>query len=386
VLHYFFAILMIISVFFAGVKSTKTMIIFRYLAKEVYTTLVAVTGVLFLTFFSQQFARYLSRAAAGKFSGAIVLKVMLLQIPSLLGLLLPAGLYLGILLAYGRLYVDNEMTVLSACGFSKTQLVMKTLIFSVAVMCLVGLISLFVAPALRAYQAHVVQSSPAQMLLGTIAAGRFQVSPDGETIYYIEGINRQHNQVENIFVANEKKNDHNPSVPTWQVTSAKTGYQLDDEENGGRFIVAVDGFRYMGVPGEKNFRLVQFHEYGMRLDEHAPEVRVQHAMMTNRDLWGKKQDDKHAIAELQWRLVLPLSVPLLALLAVPLSCVQPRKGRYSRLLPAILLYMIYANMMYIAKDWVEEGTVSPVIGIWWLPGCLCVLACVLLWLGNRKSR
>jgi len=354
------------------------MIVFRYLAKEVYTTLCVVTGVLLLVFISQQFIRYLSRAAAGKFSGAVVLKIMSLQIPYLLGLLLPAGLFLGILLAYGRMYVDNEMTVLAACGFSKTQLVMKTLAFSLLIMLVVGFITLFVTPNLRVYQARLITSSPAQMLLGTINPGRFHVSPDGQNIYYIEDVNRQHNQAKNIFVASEKRSDKNILAPTWEVTSAKTGYQFDDKKNGSRFIVAVDGFRYIGAPGEKNFRLVKFHEYGMRLDDQSPEIRLQHEAMSNQALWQKRHAEPQAVAELQWRFVMPLSVPLLALLAVPLSYIKPRKGRYAKLLPAILLYVMYANMMYVARDWVADGRVNALIGIWWLPAIVLLLALILL--------
>ena len=122
------------------------MVVSKYLAKEVYASLSVVTVVLLLIFLSQQFIRYLTRAAAGKISGAVVLKIMSIQIPYLLGLLLPIGLFLGILLAYGRLYVDNEMTVLSACGFSKSQLVKITIVHSVLVMLIVGFITLFITP------------------------------------------------------------------------------------------------------------------------------------------------------------------------------------------------------------------------------------------------
>lgn len=354
------------------------MVISKYLAKEVYASLSVVTAVLLLIFLSQQFIRYLTRAAAGKISGAVVLKIMSMQIPYLLGLLLPIGLFLGILLAYGRLYVDNEMTVLSACGFSKSQLVKITILHSVLIMLIVGFITLFITPYLRVYQAKLMMSSPAETLLQTLTPGRFHVSPNGQTIYYIEDINRQQNQAKNIFVADEKSEDNSSSNSTWQITSAKTGYQLSDKKTGDEFIVAVDGFRYIGTPGEKNFSLVKFHEYGMRLDDEVPEIRLQHEAMSNSTLWEARHEDLNAVAELQWRLAAPLSVPLLALLAVPLSYVKPRQGRYAKLLPAILLYVIYANMMYVARGWVEEGAVNSLIGIWWLPASILILALILL--------
>ena len=62
-----------------------------------------------------------------------------------------------------------------------------------------------------------------------------------------------------------------------------------------------------------------------------------------------------AAAELQWRFALPISVLMLALLAIPLSHVRPRQGRYSHILPAILIYIVYMNLLFIARNWVERN-------------------------------
>ena len=47
---------------------------------------------------------------------------MAFRIPGFLQLILPLGLFLGILLAYGRLYLESEMTVLSATSMSQKRL------------------------------------------------------------------------------------------------------------------------------------------------------------------------------------------------------------------------------------------------------------------------
>ncbi|HVY54055.1 MAG TPA: LptF/LptG family permease, partial [Gammaproteobacteria bacterium] len=78
------------------------MIIRRYLNKEILLTLFAVTLVLMLIFISQQTIRYLGYAASGKIASNILLPLLGFEIPYLLVLLLPLGLYLGMYLVYSR--------------------------------------------------------------------------------------------------------------------------------------------------------------------------------------------------------------------------------------------------------------------------------------------
>jgi len=121
----------------------------------VYSTLLATTFILLIILLSNEFVHYLSHAASGKLTAHAVLQLMTLEIPELLGLLLPLGLFIGILLAYGRLYVDSEMTVLFACGISRVRLIMITLSFSAVIMILVAAIMLFVEPKVKWYKDHI---------------------------------------------------------------------------------------------------------------------------------------------------------------------------------------------------------------------------------------
>lgn len=370
------------------------MILFRYLTREVYTTLSVVIGVLLLIFLSNQFVRYLAQAAAGKIGIGIVLKIMALQIPSLLGLLLPIGLFLAILLAYGRLYADNEMTVMTCSGFSKTQLVSVTLLFSTLIMVLVGWLSCFVSPELVAYRERLKNASEADSLIQTLIPGRFHVTPDGHTVYYIENTSYDHKAVNNIFIARWEKNKEavpDPTMPPgkWSVTAAQSGYQAVNKDSGDKFVVAVKGNRYFGFPGDKDFRLMKFDKYAMRLNTETPETRLIYQAMTNQMLWDHR-DKANAMAELQWRWVMPLSVPIVSLLALSLSRLKPRQGRFAKLLPSILIYTIYANLLFAARSWVERGLINSYLGMWWLPGCLLLLALFMLidkgtWARLRRS-
>lgn len=90
--------------------------ILRYLTRDILTHTLAVSFVLFLVVFAGRFIRYLAEAAVGSLTGDVLLPIMLFKLPGFLEMILPLGLFIGILLSFGRLYADSEMVVLKACG------------------------------------------------------------------------------------------------------------------------------------------------------------------------------------------------------------------------------------------------------------------------------
>ena len=65
-------------------------------------------------------------------------------------------------------------------------------------------------------------------------------------------------------------------------------------------------------------------------------------------------------AELHWRVALPMMCVVLTLLAVPLSRLNPRQGRYARVWVAVVVYFVYSNLISAGKVWIAHGTVPGV--------------------------
>lgn len=362
------------------------MIILRYLAKEIYTTLIAVTGILLLIFLSNQFVRYLSEVAAGKFAVAMITKLMVIQIPHLLGLLLPLGLFLGILLSFGRLYADGEMTILSACGVSRIKLSRMTMCLALLITVIVASLSLWLSPQFAAYNNLLLAQAKAAPVIDIIMPGRFLASSDGRRIYYVENISRDHQSLKNIFVAEQPaENSHGAS--NWSVISAALGYQSINPAQGGiHQLVVEDGYRYQGTAGNNEYRILRFGKTILRLEEPPAYARKDQDAKPTSALWRSGMKNRLNIAELQWRISLPLSVLLLTFLAIPLSRVQPRKGKYSQLFPSILIYIFYANMLFVARAWIESGKINPMLGLWWLHALLFLLATTIWMVQSGVSR
>lgn len=357
------------------------MIISRYLIKEVLDTLLAVTAVLLLIVLSNQLVRYLSYAASGKIGTNILLQLLGFETPPLIAILLPLGFYLGIMLAYGRLYADNEMSVLNACGFSTRRLLSVTSLFAVLVTLTVVALTLWLNPIVAAKKQRVMAQDN---IINTLQSGRFHVINGGKRVIYVEKISRDRKEASNIFIA-ERRDNATHKDDQWIVLSANQGYQMKEPVTRDRFIVAADGYRYDGVPGQNNYKIVEFGKYAVRLALAGMEnKRQREEVLPTAQLWKEYQNPDYA-AELQWRISLPISAFLLALMAIPFSHVKPRQGRYSLLLPAILIYVIYVNMMFVARNWVEQEIVSVDFGMWWVHGIMFVLAMILILLQSRAN-
>jgi lipopolysaccharide export system permease protein len=343
------------------------MIIKRYLKKEITLTVWVVTIILVGIFMSNQFVRYLNWVAVGKYASSVVLRLLLVQIPLLIGLLLPLGLYVGILLSFARLYVDSEMVVLSACGLSQRKIFKFVLEIAFVIAGVVAIFTLWLNPAIMAYKEKLLSTGSGESIFQTIFPGRFETTHDGSTIYYVESLSRDRQKAQGVFMATlpDKEGDET-TADYWRYMSADSADQYYDENMKANFLVMHNGYRYFGEPGKKDFRIIKFSRYGLRLPDSPVEIVKAANAMSTLKLWALQMYSKEAMAELQWRIALPLSTLLLAFLAIPLSKVHPRSGRFLALLPAILIYVIYANLIFLGRSWIEQGTLSIVLGLWWV--------------------
>lgn len=357
------------------------MLIFRYLAKEVYVTLVSLTTILLLIFMSNQFVRYLNRAATGKIPGMIIMKLMMLEMPNLMGLLLPLGFYIALLVAYGRLYAESEMTVLQACGYGPSQLLKHSFVMASLIAVFVGVLMIWVSPIIATERVKLMKSSGLKTLIQLIVPGRFRAEAGGRQVFYVESMSRDHSKAQNIFLARQEIKNN---IPQWDVLWAERAFVETDEKTGEDYIVMQEGHEYEGQPGQANYQVATFKQYKARLPHPTVEVKNDIRTVSTASLLPLSNPDRKKAAELQWRLSVPLMVLVLTLVAVPLSRVNPRAGKYAKLLPAIIIYILYANFMFIARDWLAAGKTPLWLGMWWIHLVVAGLGLLLIWRNQVK--
>lgn len=357
------------------------MIIFRYLAKEVFVTLIALTAILMLIFLSNQFVQYLNRAASGNIPGVIIMKLMMLELPNLMGLLLPLGFYMALLLAYGRLYAESEMTVLRACGYGPRQLLKHSFIMATVVALIVAVVMIWASPLIAVERAKLLRSTGMKTLIQTIMPGRFHAVNNGKQVFYVQSMSRDHTKAEQVFLAKHEVKDDKMQ---WDILWADKAYAESDAKTGEDYIVLQDGKEYQGAPGHAEYQVAEFAEYKTRLPH--PTIKIDEDIRTAKtaSLWPLNNANLEKAAELQWRLSVPLMVLTLTLVAVPLSRVSPRSGKFAKILPAIIIYILYANFMFVARDAMVSGTIPLWIGMWWIHLLVLGLGLILIWRSQVK--
>jgi len=285
-------------------------------------------------------------------------------------------LLLSIVLALGRLYHDSEMAALQACGFAPARLLAPLLCFAVVIAVGLAWLSFFQVPRADQQVQLLRQAALKQAQFGQLDAGRFRsfISGGGDGVFYAERVDAE-GVLHNVFVRRETAGRLEVAVAMTATYSRAGG--------GAHFVTLFDGRRYEGTPGQNDFRVTEFREHGIPIITPADTaVRLQDPdTKPSAELIGSSAPSD--VAQLEYRASSPLMALVLTLVAVPLSHLRPRQGRYARVGFAIVVYFVYSNLLSAAKVWVEKGQLSPLIGVWWVHILILAFG---LYLVTRESR
>ena len=269
-------------------------------------------------------------------------------------ILLSLTLFVSILLSLSRVYRDSEMVVWFSSGVSLLAWIRPVLVFLTPLLIAIAGLSLFVSPWALSKSAEYRGSLSSQRDAGQATPGAFQESSSGQRVVFVEAVGDDQTYVRNVFVSSVENQ-------RLGVTMAARGYQ-EIAENGDRFLVLENGRRYEIVPGTAEYRVLEYGRYAIRME--TKEARgIERTPKNTPTLELINYDLPAYRAELMWRISVPLSAIVLALLAIPLSFVNPRAGRSANLLLALFTYLLYNNLMTISQAWVADGRISFLLGV-----------------------
>lgn len=352
------------------------MIILRYLSRELLQTTLSVALVLLVIIMSGRFIKYLAEAAAGKLDVDVVLAVMAYRIPGFLELILPLSFFIGVLLTYGRLYTDSEMAVFYGCGISRRRMLAYTCLPAGLSTATVASLSLWLSPLGLEKAQLLLQSQKSRNQFELMQPARFQKMLQGRLVSYAASAS-DNRALQQIFMAQTTADEDQLAI----VRSA-TARRIDHKNYGQPYWVLEHGVHYRGTPGLADYRVTQFAQYGQYIPPPslAGEGRPDVDRLPTMELL-QSSNPAH-IAAWQWRFSVPLLIVIVMLLAIPLSETNPRRGRYTKLLPSIILYLIYLVLLNAAKGLLEEGKLTAVVGLWWVHGAFLLLA-LMLWIDKQ---
>lgn len=340
----------------------------RYLFRETALVWAASSLVLTVLLMGTIVTRYLSDAATGRTTAEVLPKLVVFSSIQFSVVVLPFSLLIAVMLTLGRLYRDNEMAAMHGAGMGIRDTTRPVLGLAGMVALLTGSVSLIFGPwAVREHSRLAGEARMEATDLRLADPGKFSPVLGGEGVFYAQRQNGDKRVYHDIFIY-----ALNPEGRPVSIIADRAVIEIDPATRE-RTLVLQDGDRYEGVAGGQDYHITRFAEHGVRISPPPLNLPEKTTSKPIAELLGSKQRSDQV--ELHWRLTLPVTVLFFALLAVPLAHARPREGRYGRLVIALIIGVVYWNLLVSARYNAERlNALPPGILMWGLQGLMLAAA------------
>lgn len=355
------------------------MIFQRALRRELLSTAGAVFTTLFTITITVMLIRILGQAAGGRVASQDVIALIGFTSLGYLPIILNLTGFVSVLLVISRSYQDSEMVVWFASGQSLSAWIRPVLGLGIPLIILTALLSMVVTPWAYKNRAEFQERFQKREDIARISPGRFQESTSADRVFFVEGFDENQSKVRNVFV-NTVRDGRN------SVVVAREG-SIETDDHGGRFLILQDGRRYDGLPGQPDFQVMEFERYGVLVSRQSPVITGDTTSRAIATLRLFQEDNNVFRGELLSRIASPVMGLLLMMLAIPLSYVNPRSGRSANLIIALLMFVVYSNMVNVFRNAVIFGQL-PFSLAWWPIHVIAALIVfgLFVWRLNVNSR
>ena len=355
-------------------RGFSSVIIDRHLVRQVAMPCLLVSSVLLIIFVAYSLSRFLTQADAGLLNNQEVFYLTLLKALIALEVLLPIGLFFGLLLGLGKLHSDSEIIAMQASGLRETRLIRPVATVAIPLSVIIALMSLFVRPWAYSQTYEMRAIAEASSDINRIKSGQFYLTrtepaqgvgaehggADRERAVFIETIFPD-NTLDTVFIRSRTGDEI-------QIIASQTGVLVEQIHSDHHLLELSDARIFKRVEDGPDL-FAKINHFKMRISNKQPEpipYKVKAVASAALEASSSPKDQ----AEYQWRLSTPVTTLLLALLTVPLSRSKPRQGRYGKLLLAFVIYAVYYNLIEVSQTWVKQEKAST---IWWTPLLLMFL-------------
>jgi len=357
------------------VREAALIILQKYVFREWFWTFIAATIVLLVVLVGVALGELLNDIADGRVPSGLLTTLILLKMPDVLTTILPLSVFIAVIWGLGRFYRDQEMAVMRSCGFNWRLLVRPLVALMVPIAAMLLFLGLYVLPLAAATAQLKLEDAFRNAAEWGLQTGQFHVLRDGELVLYVAAVEKDGRSLRHVFI--QQRGDERE-----QVWAAEKGYYWLDETTGARYLTLENGQITEGRPDGLDFRIMEFSRNDLRLPE-LERRGVSDEVETRSTRAVLASDTPEDRTELQWRVAPAIVAFVLGLLAIPLSHSAPREGRGGRALLGIFVYIVYANALYMCRNWMSKGDFPAFPGLWWIH--LVMLAVALLWI-QRQGR
>ena len=349
----------------------------RYINRELLLVLVSVTAVLLTVTIGGRFISYLQDAALGKYAADSIFRILYFRLPGFLQLLMPFAWSVALLLTLGRLHAESEFVVLRAGGVGPGRLLRWLTLPALAVAAVVGYFSLYLAPDFDRQLTEFLDQQAENAEFSLVTPGVFHIYYRGQRVTYADAISAAGDSLEGVFLAELGSG----SAP--MTVRAENGSQRVDEVTGTRYLVLSNGHRYLGEAGSSDYQVLSFGRLQQRLEEGRRQRRPGIETIATPVLTAR--GDPEALAELHFRLALPLVVLIGGLVSVGVARTKPRDGRFARLVPGLGLFVAYYAAIVFNRNAISDGQIPTEFGMWLVHAVFLIAGVRLLSTSNKPA-
>ncbi len=345
-------------------------IVQRYLILEILKSSSATIFILFVILMSNTLGRVLSEVSDGEIPVEAIFPVFLGQSIQVLSFLMPLGFFLGVVFAFGRLYKDHELVVLHACGFGYIQQYRSVLLIMLPLAIITAWLSIWLSAEALQRAKNIVDEKKDIHEFQSLKVGQFNLSKDKRSVFFMQSISADKLEIQDIILT---QNTENSNI----LETAKMGKNKLDDKTGDLFLEVGPGTRYEGKAGKADYKIIEFDKHGILLKKNQTKIS---ALKSVEKYPSQLKNSKRLVdqVELFWRINIPVALIILGLLAVPLSYISPRQGRYGRVGLALLIFIVYLNLLGFSRGALERGNLPLWLNFWWVHILFLILTLLLL--------
>ena len=343
--------------------SYKTTKIAKYIMRNLVAYFFAITFIIGLVVFGNQFVltvqESIDRGIPFQELMPLISFNMIRDVPVILVL----SIFLAVIITISQLYKNSEAIVMNSIGLGDKAFLSVIKPLAIILFLFVLFLTAYAVPWAKQQKSVAEEETKNASEFSFITEGKFESFKKGDIVFYASDstsidVDGEQNMQEIFIYASDNDN------PVIVLASDATKYI--DPESKSIYLRLKDGVRYQGLPSSENINILNFDSYDLEVVS----GEVQKSIATFTEIEEKttldllKQGGLLAIAELQWRLSLPLSILILVVFAVYLGKTSPRGGKGINILIGIFVFMLYNNGLLVAKSSIENGLLSPIIGMW----------------------
>lgn len=354
------------------------MILRRYMTQQVAANTAIVLLFLMALMLGGRLIRYFGIAAEGRLDVGLLFAIIGYNIPTFLELILPLSFFIALMLVLGRMYVEQEMSVLFASGISRGRLTRLMIPLITGLFVFQMGISLWAKPWGLSNSEHIWQTQSLGSLLDLVRPKTFISS--GNYHLYVDEFDKEKRELKNIYVVQQQTDKSGKIAKNDVIITATRAYQVPSKDTDSSMQLDLfQGRRYELGTNNAKYNQASFEKYRITLEKPASEKITETNVETQTTAKLLANTQKPEVkAELGYRFTMPWLIIIAAMLATPLAQVRPRQGRWLRLLPSVLIFASCAISIISLRTAIGKERISEYAYIWLIVGFI-VFALLLNW-------